>query len=188
MRVSLLYKKITVSYAWMQRSNTLGNTGGAILFAVVGAKLSEGINFSDSLARAVVIVGLPFPSLASVELKERMRYVTDLERTSETARSTGAKDAGTELYENLCMKHVNQSIGAYSDTNYYRSLILQPGRAIRHKNDFASLILVDTRYSSSRIKTKLPKWIGQDIVLTQNFGQAVKELGQFFRLHKAKAA
>jgi len=46
--------------------------GGALLFAVVGARLSEGIKISDSLARGVVIVKFPFPSLASVELKERM--------------------------------------------------------------------------------------------------------------------
>lgn len=84
---------------------------GALLFAVVGAKLSEGLNFSDELARAVVLVGLPFANLGSVELKERMKYVTELEKQQENKPKQGARDAGQELYENLCMKAVNQSIG-----------------------------------------------------------------------------
>jgi chromosome transmission fidelity protein 1 len=105
-----------VSYTYRKNSTESSGKGGALLFAVVGAKLSEGINFADSLARAVVIVGLPFPSLGSVELKERMRYVTELEKTLDIGRPAGAKDAGTELYENLCMKSVNQSIGAHIDS------------------------------------------------------------------------
>jgi chromosome transmission fidelity protein 1 len=79
--------------------------------AVVGAKLSEGLNFADDLARAVVLVGLPYPNLGSIELKERMRYVTELEKRENLQRSAGSKDAGAELYENLAMKAVNQSIG-----------------------------------------------------------------------------
>lgn len=90
---------------------------GALLFAVVGAKLSEGLNFADDLARAVVVIGLPFANLGSPELRERMSYVNRLEQrrraaTGPATKSPGAKDAGTELYENMCMNAVNQSIGA----------------------------------------------------------------------------
>lgn len=75
--------------------------GGALLFAVVGAKLSEGLNFTDDLARAVVLIGLPFANLGSVELKERMKFVVELERK---AQKGSAENAGKELYENMCMK------------------------------------------------------------------------------------
>ena len=85
---------------------------GALLFAVVGAKLSEGLNFSDELARMVVIVGLPFANLGSPELQERLKYADRLAgHKAPTGQSYGV--AGKELYENLCMNAVNQSIGRY---------------------------------------------------------------------------
>lgn len=82
----------------------------ALLFAVVGAKLSEGLNFSDDLARCVVVLGLPFANLRSQELKERMRYIDGLQ--SKMCQSNNcSKSASMEMYENLCMRSVNQSIG-----------------------------------------------------------------------------
>ncbi|KAF8073637.1 helicase C-terminal domain-containing protein [Lyophyllum atratum] len=140
---------------------------GALLFAVIGAKLSEGLNFADDLARAVVIVGLPFANLGSPELKERLQYVNRLD-ASVTKKKPGQKDAAAELYENMCMNAVNQSIG----------------RAIRHRGDWASLILLDRRYASTSIRAKLPKWIGNKVTTTEGFGQAMRDLGTFYRSKK----
>ncbi|KAK0547170.1 ATP-dependent DNA helicase chl1 [Tilletia horrida] len=137
---------------------------GAIMFAVVGAKLSEGINFSDDLARAVVMVGMPFANAASPELAERMRYVRDLAKTS-TLATPSKLDAGQELYLNMCMKAVNQSIG----------------RAIRHKDDYAALILLDRRYARADIRQRLPGWIRNEVKTVESFGQHLAALASFFR-------
>lgn len=145
---------------------------GALLLAVVGAKLSEGINFSDRLARAVIMVGLPFPNAKSPELAERMRYVRETSHVDANA-SAGVKDAGQALYLSLCLKAVNQSIG----------------RAIRHQNDFAALLLLDVRYGRSEIRQGLPGWI-QDAVRVPaagaGFGTVMRDLGAWWREKKAK--
>ncbi|KAI0937761.1 hypothetical protein AcW1_003835 [Taiwanofungus camphoratus] len=154
-------------------SMAIPRKAGALLFAVIGAKLSEGLNFTDDLARAVIIIGLPFANLASPELCERMKYVNRLAqprsgdgRHDAPARPLGGtKDAATELYENMCMNAVNQSIG----------------RAIRHQGDWASLILIDGRYASPRIRKKLPGWIEHNAVVTDSFGQAIKQMSSFYR-------
>ncbi|EIW70152.1 hypothetical protein TREMEDRAFT_29466 [Tremella mesenterica DSM 1558] len=130
---------------------------GALLFAVVGGKLSEGINFSDRLGRCVIMVGLPFANIASVELSERMKYVSGL--------PGAGPDASKELYENLCMRAVNQSIG----------------RAIRHANDYACILLVDKRYASQRIRRKLPKWIREDVQVPPDWAGVARGLAGFFR-------
>ena len=79
---------------------------GALLLAIVGGKVSEGINFSDGMGRCVVMVGLPYPNPSDVELTERVKYIDRMGKST-----TG----GREYYENLCMKAVNQSVGEFSN-------------------------------------------------------------------------
>ncbi|KAG0228422.1 DEAD H (Asp-Glu-Ala-Asp His) box helicase 11, partial [Actinomortierella wolfii] len=146
---------------------------GAVLFSVVGGKMSEGINFSDRLGRGVIMVGMPYPNKNSPELQERMRYMDYVQAqeagvpspAQSSASSVGGGNAGgrkrmtagSEYYENLCMRAVNQSIG----------------RAIRHRNDYAVIVLLDRRYGHPRIQRKLPGWIGNSLERCEGFGQVV---------------
>lgn len=46
-----------------------------------------------------------------------MKYVKRLEDQNPTKKPPGQKDAAAELYENMCMNAVNQSIGMFSIGN-----------------------------------------------------------------------
>lgn len=136
----------------------LESQNGALLLSVVGGKLSEGLNFSDDLGRCVIVVGLPYPNKFNPELAEKMKY---LDKNLSPA-------AGNEYYENLCMKAVNQCIG----------------RAVRHINDYASVVLLDTRYGQERIKKKLPMWIEKGLTQIDSFGKGQVALVKFFKEKK----
>ncbi|XP_014208174.1 ATP-dependent DNA helicase DDX11 [Copidosoma floridanum] len=129
---------------------------GAILFSVVGGKLSEGLNFSDDLGRCVVVVGMPYPNIKSPELQEKMKYLNE----------NVNPNAGAVFYENACMKAVNQCIG----------------RAVRHVADYSTVVLLDKRYAN---KTKsLPGWIQRTLTVQSTFGGAVQSLAKFFSTRK----
>ncbi len=112
---------------------------GAVLMCVIGAKMSEGINFSDDRCRCVLIAGLPYPDITSLELKEKMKQL-DFNHKS----SNGLGISGQKYYQNLCMRAINQSIG----------------RAIRHASDYATIVLADNRYTTDdRVWKGLPEWV-----------------------------
>ncbi|KAI0121734.1 helicase C-terminal domain-containing protein [Xylariales sp. AK1849] len=164
------------------KPDSRGNGMGALLLSVVGGKMSEGINFSDRLGRCVIIVGLPYPNINSPDWKARIEYIesttlnrltTDAEQGTDPAKSraeaiAASKQAARDFYENACMRAVNQSIG----------------RAIRHRCDYAAIVLVDRRFGTQRIKRKLPGWIQGGLVEGSEkggLGQLMGKLGVFFR-------
>ncbi|XP_029951189.1 ATP-dependent DNA helicase DDX11 [Salarias fasciatus] len=141
-----------------------GGLTGALLFSVVGGKMSEGINFSDELGRCVVMVGMPYPNIKSPELQEKMSYLD-----KHLPHSQG-RSPGQALIENLCMKAVNQSIG----------------RAIRHRGDYSSIVLCDRRYARPATLSKLPTWIRDRTSTCKTFGPAFAALRRFFLEKKQK--
>ncbi|KAI1004338.1 ATP-dependent DNA helicase [Podosphaera aphanis] len=161
---------------------------GGLLLSVVGGKLSEGINFSDALGRCVVIVGLPFPNINSAEWTAKIEYVekaclarlqahdaSNRPENEPTPRAHGddmrkqAQALGRDFYENACMRAVNQSVG----------------RAIRHKGDYAAIVMIDQRFRSERITKKLPGWIQESLVgdapAPTNFATFMGRMSAFFR-------
>jgi len=134
---------------------------GALLFSVMGGKMSEGINFANDMARAVFVVGLPYPDMTDPILLEKMQSL-DREYTR-----TGTGITGQSYYRSLCMRAVNQSIG----------------RAIRHANDYASIILADYRYTSdSKIWRGLPAWLRSEVPdqSSSTFDRVFKDVRSFF--------
>ncbi|KAK0249516.1 hypothetical protein B0A54_15903 [Friedmanniomyces endolithicus] len=138
------------------------NRKGAILLSVIGGKLSEGINFSNDLGRCVVVVGLPFPNLETPEWKAKMQYLEDKART----RGDAAGVASREHAENVCMRAVNQAVG----------------RVIRHKDDWAGIVLMDQRYAQKRIREKLPGWIRESFptVSSSHLREVTEDAEHFF--------
>ena len=145
-------------------SNEASSTkAGAILFSVMGGKMSEGINFADDLCRCVLVAGLPYPDITDPVLKEKMQSL------DKECRNAGIGITGQAYYQNLCMRTVNQSVG----------------RAIRHANDYAAIVLADFRYSSdTRIWRELPQWLrrGRGVPSQSDaaFGKVMKDVRSFF--------
>ncbi|KAL4355636.1 hypothetical protein AHAS_Ahas09G0006500 [Arachis hypogaea] len=177
------YKDAICALSSVSTEANQASQSGAVLLAVVGGKISEGINLSDGMGRCVIMVGLPYASPSDIELLERIKHIEGF-RNSKSIENTlfgascdvysgdaqggfdilrSCSQRGKEYYENLCMKAVNQSIG----------------RAIRHINDYAAILLVDTRYASDSSKrslshpvNKLPQWIKDRLVSsTNNYGE-----------------
>ncbi|URE08400.1 HELICc2 [Musa troglodytarum] len=193
--VDLVLKKYKETIACCDGTLKSSGISGAVLLAVVGGKISEGINLSDGMGRCIIMVGLPYPS-PDVELIERVKHIEGLGEgpLQRCSKSFGGisydgcksgfeflrscKQRGKEYYENLCMKAVNQSIG----------------RAIRHINDYAAVLLVDSRYacnssnqSPSHPTNKLPLWIKQRFVsATQGYGEVHRLLHRFFQFNRKK--
>jgi len=57
--------------------HTKGKYNGAILLAVCRGKVSEGTDFSDEMARAVIIVGIPFPAFKDTRVMLKKSYMND---------------------------------------------------------------------------------------------------------------
>ncbi|XP_069135470.1 Fanconi anemia group J protein homolog [Argopecten irradians] len=131
---------------------------GALFMAVCRGKVSEGLDFADNNARAVITVGIPFPNIKDVQVKLKKEF-------NDMHRNTRGLLSGTEWYEIQAFRALNQALG----------------RCIRHRKDWGALILADERFvrDSLRYCKGLSKWIRNKVRSFNGFYTAMDSLTTF---------
>ena len=121
---------------------TNGNNGngvdGALFIAVCRGKVSEGLDFADNNARAVICLGIPFPNIKDAQVKLKMTYNDKKHSSNKTFLN------GKAWYEIQAFRALNQALG----------------RCIRHRKDWGAILMVDLRYGTiKRYVHSLSKWV-----------------------------
>ncbi|XP_012300982.2 Fanconi anemia group J protein isoform X3 [Aotus nancymaae] len=140
-----------------------GEKDGALLVAVCRGKVSEGLDFSDDNARAVITIGIPFPNVKDLQVELKRQY------NDHHSKLRGLLP-GRQWYEIQAYRALNQALG----------------RCIRHRNDWGALILVDDRFRNnpSRYISGLSKWVRQQIQHHSTFESALESLAEFSKKHQ----
>ncbi|XP_054064982.1 Fanconi anemia group J protein isoform X1 [Rissa tridactyla] len=135
-----------------------GEKDGALLIAVCRGKVSEGLDFCDENARAVITIGIPFPNVKDLQVELKRKY-------NDQHKNTRGLLPGSQWYEIQAYRALNQALG----------------RCIRHRNDWGALILVDDRFRNNPNKyiTGLSKWVRQQIQHHEKFATALESLRAF---------
>ncbi|UYV83984.1 BRIP1 [Cordylochernes scorpioides] len=105
-------------------------------------KISEGLDFADNNARAVITVGIPFPNLKDIQVDLKKEYNNKYFKEKSIM-------PGNEWYETQAFRALNQALG----------------RCIRHKNDWGVILLVDERFQKiKKYQSYLSKWLQNKVV------------------------
>ena len=145
---------------------------GALFIAVCRGKVSEGLDFADNNARAVICVGIPYPNVRDVQVDLKKKYNDKRKIDNRNILS------GNEWYEIQAFRALNQALG----------------RCIRHKRDWGAILMVDDRYQKSpKYIASLSKWVRAGIVhysscdmMTESLKQFSEDMVQMDADHKAQ--
>nr|CAB3226220.1 Fanconi anemia group J protein homolog [Phallusia mammillata] len=149
-------------YEYVSPDSDSGMTG-ALLLAVCRGKVSEGLDFSDNNARAVITVGIPFPNFKDKQVELKRKY-------NDMNSKTKGLLTGSDWYEIQAYRALNQALG----------------RCIRHRNDWGALIIVDNRFCSNPRKycQGLSKWVRQKVKKFSAFSMVTESLTAFCKLQQ----
>ncbi|GAB6024234.1 hypothetical protein CHUAL_008929 [Chamberlinius hualienensis] len=135
---------------------------GAIMMAVCRGKVSEGIDFADDFGRCVIVTGLPFRPWKDPKVIGKMDYVS-----SQLAKKA-VSISGRDWYDLEGIRAVNQAVG----------------RVIRHKDDYATILLCDERFAYPKVQNQLSSWLKPFINNYNEFGFALRDTVRFFKPKK----
>ena len=142
----------TISSYWQESVN---GKAGAIMFAVCRGKISEGIDFRDERARAVIITGIPFASLKEPKIILKKQYL-DRQRIKNLS--------GNDWYVQQASRALNQAIG----------------RVIRHVEDYGMVLLFDERFTQGQNIAQLSRWLKPYLKIHQDWSQCENSIEAFF--------
>ena len=87
------------------QTNEGDKVDGALFIAVCRGKVSEGLDFADNNARAVICVGIPFPNWKDPKVELKMKY-NDKKRSKDENILQGR-----QWYEIQAFRALNQALG-----------------------------------------------------------------------------
>lgn len=142
-------------------------SSGAVLFAVCRGRISEGIDFRDDRARAVITLGIPYPNLKVIDIERKMAFNDD------SLRNQNVKNmlSGREWYNIQAFRALNQALG----------------RCIRHRNDWGAIIMIDGRINNSDSAASsnyLSGWVRKNIEFYSDYKKFLGSIKGFFESKK----
>jgi regulator of telomere elongation helicase 1 len=126
--------------------------GPVVLLCVYRGRASEGIDFKDAEARAVIAVGIPYPNI---------------------------KDPGVSMKREYNDKHMGRTGNSWYETQAFRAVNQALGRCIRHRNDWGAIFLLDSRYQEKRALSLVSKWVSKDLNIFKHLEEAEKAFSSF---------
>jgi len=169
--------------AEFHRFLSLPKSKGVALFGVCRGKISEGIDFSHDMCRAVIITGLPFAPSFDPKIKMKREFLDQKKARQSAKPSTNGgfgADGGTESRNSL-------SGHAWYTQQAHRAVNQAIGRVIRNKQDYGAVLLMDSRFGLKGNQNGLSKWVRPHILPDEGFGRANQKLVQFFTKAKDDA-
>ena len=132
---------------------------GALFMAVCRGKVSEGLDFADNHARAVICVGIPFPNVKDIQVDLKRKY-NDVRKREENRELL----SGKEWYDIQAFRALNQALG----------------RCIRHRRDWGAILMVDDRYQKNpSYLQSLSKWVRSGVSHYSNCRLMFEDLSNF---------
>ncbi|KGG50538.1 Fanconi anemia group J protein [Mitosporidium daphniae] len=141
----------SIAASTLQAKKTGKDSGGAILIAVYRGKVSEGLDFIDDNARAVIAIGIPFPSAKDIQI-------------------TAKKDFNTRYA---------LSKGLLTGSQWCPMTIDFLGRCLRHRNDWGAIILLEKRFVNARNQQQLSKWVRNNVKVYPSYADSTASLSTF---------
>ena len=138
-------------------------SNGGILLAVCRGKASEGLDFSDHHARAVIIVGIPYANVQESQVVLKRKFLDDKLRSFPTADGLDSL-SGNQWYQQQAFRALNQALG----------------RCIRHRNDYGAVVLLDPRFNGDAEIAGLSKWARPHVRKHVQLEDACQQLKAFY--------